>query len=210
MFILEDNSKYILNTHQNFEFPSKIFFQNFTFRPFAEIGQTSGAFLIAQYLQSINFCNGIYEPLQRSYVIENIYNKIQHKVDGYISLYDGICRICQILNKNTSNICMFNTKNEIKHFIHKTSFVLLELKVTDSYCFSTSESKSDLFEINEAGNILDEKISKGFIAYGYDDDYLLVAKSLGTSYGSIGFVKIHWSVIDLNIIKAATILNTYY
>ena len=64
----------------------------------------------------------------------------------------------------------------------------------------TSTAKG-IFNINTTGNgqIKVKDYTKVFVAFGYDSSGLVVLNSLGPAWGSAGFAKISWNVLNGNV-----------
>lgn len=75
--------------------------------------------------------------------------------------------------------------------------MILETKIT-----STTYNASG-FDISSAGTLLTEDFTKGFITVGYDNTYLYLQNNLGINSGSLGLMRMTWSVFPQLAVKGA-------
>ena len=91
-----------------------------------------------------------------------------------------------------------NTANYLKYYIRQYGQLIIEAKIT-----STTHSQHG-YTINKVGNDMGyDGYSKGFIAYGYNGDYMFVQNSLGPFVGKLGFHRISWSVVPDLVLRGA-------
>lgn len=91
-----------------------------------------------------------------------------------------------------------NAPDHLKYYIRQYGQLILETKLT-----STTYNQYGI-TIDSAGESLDyDNYSKGFIAYGYDANWIYVQNSLGPFAGSLGFQRISWGVVPALVRRGA-------
>ena len=75
-----------------------------------------------------------------------------------------------------------NTPDHLKYYIRQYGQLILETKIT---------------------SLEYENYSKGFIAYGYDANYIYMQNSLGPFAGKLGFHRMSWKVVPALVKRGA-------
>jgi len=93
---------------------------------------------------------------------------------------------------------MTNAPNHLKYYIRQYGQLILETKIT-----STTYNQHEI-DINSVGEELEyDGYSKGFIAYGYDQNCIYVQNTLGPFAGSLGFHRMSWNVVPQLVLRGA-------
>ena len=91
-----------------------------------------------------------------------------------------------------------NTPDHLKYYIRQYGQLILETKIT-----STTYNQYG-YTIDGVGESLEyENYSKGFIAYGYDANYIYMQNSLGPFAGKLGFHRMSWNVVPALVRRGA-------
>jgi len=91
-----------------------------------------------------------------------------------------------------------NQINDLKYFIRQYGQLIIETKLT------TSTYNQYDYTIAEVGEDLGyDEYSKGFIAYGYNGDYMYIQNTLGPFAGMLGFHRVPWSIVPQLVYRGA-------
>lgn len=195
-------------------------------------GSTSGPTMVANFLESIYFRkhtakkmkdSDIAQYIAAAQVLDKQYEDTLEDFyasdDGYVTL-ENYLKVVKTGNKHISgDIIWCKQTNSLKRYIHKYKCVIVETYLANSFLTSTAKG---IFNINTTGNgqIKVKDYTKVFVAFGYDSSGLVVLNSLGPAWGSAGFAKISWNVLNGNVtlpdegdqrcfIKAAVFKNCF-
>lgn len=91
-----------------------------------------------------------------------------------------------------------NSANDLKYYIRQYGQLILETKIT-----STTYNQYE-YTINDIGEDLGfDEYSKGFIAYGYNANWIYVQNTLGPFAGMLGFHRISWNIVPQLVLRGA-------
>ena len=177
-----------------------------------------GAVLVMQYIEGYMYRTyGLYRVsdekataiLEKAREIESAkYNDID--TEDYPRL-DMLLEACQLIANpvvcnGTGNLgrvgadagFVSNTPDHLKYYIRQYGQLILETKIT-----STTYNQYG-YTIDSVGESLEyENYSKGFIAYGYDANYIYMQNSLGPFAGKLGFHRMSWKVVPALVRRGA-------
>jgi len=92
----------------------------------------------------------------------------------------------------------FNTTDALKYYLADYGCCVVQLK------FTSTTSNAHAFKIESAGNEISYDVNKGYLAFGYDSDGILLQNTLGPKSGSLGFNWMSWQVFGQVYVSAAT------
>lgn len=175
--------------------------------------QKSASMLLAQFAEAALFQTVDTTELSNTVINTTLYDNIKNK-DGYISFKSGCLALLTLLkmknpvwNKINPEIVWFNSIAGIKHYLHRCNYLLIEMFADKAFLNTDDHSLVNEFYIQNSLGIATGKLSKGFIACGYDSDGIIVMNSLGQFVGSIGFHKIKYELFAKRFIRGCAFLN---
>lgn len=178
-----------------------------------------GASLVIQYIEGYIYRTyGLYRA--NNNYIEALYNKaieIESETNNEYNYDDlpkleSLMKACQLLGYVCNGIgnkagnsalnleigYVKNNINDLKYFIRQYGQLILETKLT-----STTYNQYN-YSIKTIGDDLEyDEYSKGFIMYGYDDEYIYIQNSLGSFAGLCGFHRMPWTIVPNLVLRGA-------
>lgn len=171
----------------------------------ADISKTSGASLVMSYLEALHnrtcgFAQCTPESLSKLYdkAVRIDKEEIGIKLESSHPTLQALMKAASSLGyvKRCKTV-WFNDMLTLKHYLREYGFAIIELKLT------TSTRNAYDFEILDEGDLITEKLSKGFIICKLDDENAIVQNSLGLASGVLGFNKIKTIALEKLLIKGA-------
>lgn len=214
---------FLKNTQDNFEFeqpiaqytyPNKLYNVQCTSTPYNICGEKSGSFLLGQYLNSLRLQTIDETKYSDEWIVENLYEPIKNNKFGYITLNDGMTKVCEEMTNyfpylSSKDIVYFNSTDMLKRYIHRCNIAVVEMQANSAYMNTQNNTMNGKFDISTNGQCLTEDLTKGFICVGYDDNGFVLFNSLGESYGNSGFIRVSHDVFKLNFIKGVVLNNIF-
>ena len=201
MFIKESTDEIVFfdDNKRMPDVPDEVRTIDLTVTPASVVGPKSGAMMMSKYYQALKFCIDDYTEIQDA---ETRFYEPLGKTDGYVKFSDALNLIASELG---GDVVFFKTIPFIKHFVHKFGICVIELQPDMSIC---GNIQGGVFDYSSpTGEMLDDRLTKGFIACGYDQTGLIVQNSLGTRFGSLGFARIGWDLLGRLLVKAGCVKN---
>jgi hypothetical protein len=152
--------------------PTEVRIPDLTVPTLAMSGTKSGAYLIAQYCQALKFCVQDYISIPKSQIDAAFYTDLP-KTDGYICLSDAMNAAAAYVG--IGDTVYFKTIPFLKRFLHRYGLCVVELLPDTAICNTSASKLAGVFNCPAlTGEMLDNRLTKGFIACGYDTNGVLL------------------------------------
>ena len=185
-------------------------FIDYTSSPNSWTDELAGVSLVLQYLQGYNFRTFGHKKANTKSQLTAVHaaavaldESLESILDDLSEMYPTLHSVMQAFADKGYAIhsegpkMIKNTIDDIKGMIYEYGGIILECKLTDT------TYNAHGYDIDSAGTEINESFTKGFIAYGFDSDYVYVQNSLGINAGSIGFHRIPWKIIPQLVVCGA-------
>jgi hypothetical protein len=173
----DDNIMFFDDGKRTPDVPTEVRIPDLAVPPLAMAGAKSGAYLVAQYCQALKFCLQDYMTMTTSQIETAFYDNLP-KTDGYVRLTDAMDAATEYVG--IGDAVYFRTIPFLKRFLHRYGMCVVELLPDTAICSTSTSGLAGVFDCPVLTNeMFDDKLTKGFIACGYDTNGVLLQNSLG-------------------------------
>lgn len=176
--------------------PDKCNYIDYTIEPFNEVGCKGGAATVLQYINSID--HRLQKDEFKDY--RRLYSTAMNSLNTDESRCFTFLQLLGIFQTDSEAKCLSSLK-DVKIAMHRYGPILLETSYIDVLCNNNIKNIEGnyLLDYSEEIQLLSKNITKSLIAVAYDNVGLLVQNNHGTKYGSLGFVKLSWNLLNSTI-----------